>query len=128
MRVKHSVASRRRKKKVLKLARGWWGERSKRYRRAIETLRRARVYAYRDRKQKKREFRSLWIVRINASVREQGLTYHEFIHKLKEKNIILSRDMLAMLASEEPAVFRKLVEVVKEKEGESITSAEEESK
>jgi len=114
MKVKHSVASRRRKKKVLKNARGWWGERSRKYRRAVETLRRAWSYAYRDRRQKKRVFRSLWISRINAGVREEGLTYHEFINKLKKKNILLSRDMLAKLASEEPSAFKRLVEIVKE--------------
>ncbi|MCM8774036.1 MAG: 50S ribosomal protein L20 [Candidatus Omnitrophica bacterium] len=113
MRTKHGVATRRRRKKVLKLAKGYWGKRSKHYRRAIETVRRAGVYAYRDRRAKKREFRSLWITRINAATRERGLSYRIFIHKLKEKNILISRDILAKIASEYPEVFDKIVEVAK---------------
>lgn len=113
MKTKRSVAGRKRRKKVLKLAKGYWGERSKRYRRAIESTRRALAYAYRDRRTKKREFRSLWIIRINAAVRNRGLTYRAFISGLKNKNILLSRDTLAQLASEEPGAFDKLVEIVK---------------
>ncbi|MCM8823996.1 MAG: 50S ribosomal protein L20 [Candidatus Omnitrophica bacterium] len=113
MRTKHGVATRRRRKKVLKLAKGYWGKRSKHYRRAIETVRRAGVYAYRDRRVKKREFRSLWITRINAATRERGVPYRIFIHKLKEKNILISRDILAKIASEYPEVFDKIVEVAK---------------
>ena len=113
MRVKHSTARKKRVKKVLKLAKGYWGKRSKIYRRAIETVKRALVYSYRDRRRKKREFRALWIKRINAAVRERGLTYRDFIHLLKEENIKLSRDMLAKLAAEYPSVFDKIVEEVK---------------
>jgi large subunit ribosomal protein L20 len=115
MRTKHSPAARKRKKKVLKLAQGYRSKRSKVYRRAQETVRRALRYAYRDRKQKKREFRSLWVIRINAAVRERGLTYNQFIHGLKENNISLSRDILAHLAAEEPTVFDKLIAAVKGK-------------
>jgi large subunit ribosomal protein L20 len=115
MRVKHHVASRARKKKTLKLAKGYWGRRSKHYRRAIETVRRALVYAYRDRRVRKREFRSLWITRINAATRDRGIPYREFMHSLKEKNIILSRDILAKIAAESPEVFDKIVEVAKTK-------------
>ena len=110
MKVKHAVASRKRKKKVLKAAKGFWGERSKIFRRAIETLRRAYVYAYRDRRVKKREFRALWITRINAAIRERGYTYRGFIAALKQKKVILSRDVLAKLAAEHPDVFDKVVE------------------
>jgi large subunit ribosomal protein L20 len=113
MRVKHHVATRARHKKILKLAKGYWGKRSKHYRRAIETVRRALVYSYRDRRNKKREFRALWITRINAAARNHGIPYREFIHKLKEKNILLSRDMLAKVAAEYPEVFDKIVEEVK---------------
>jgi len=113
MRVKHAVAARKRKKKVLKAAKGYWGERSKKYRRAIETLRRAYAYAYRDRRTKKRNFRSLWITRINAAVTERGLSYRKFIHALSEKKIMLSRDVLAKIAAEHPDVFDKIVEKVK---------------
>lgn len=115
MKTKHSTARKKRKKKVLALAKGYWGKRSKVYRRAQETVRRALVYAYRDRRRKKREFRSLWITRINAAARARGLTYREFIYGLKEANIALSRDILAHLAAEEPQVFDKLVEIVKSK-------------
>jgi len=113
MKVKHSVAAKKRKKKVLKLTKGYWGRRSKVYRRAREFSRRALVYAYRDRRAKKREFRSLWITRINAAARNRGLTYREFIAGLKKKNILLSRNILAQIASEEPLVFDKLTEIVK---------------
>jgi len=113
MRVKHAPATRRRKKKVLKQARGYWGDRSRKYRRAVETLRRAYVYAYRDRRVKKREFRSLWINRLNAAARLRGLTYNKLMHQLKEKNILFSRDVLAQIAAEHPQLFDKIVEAIK---------------
>lgn len=113
MKVRQAPASRSRKKKVLKMAKGYWGERSKRYRRAIETVRRALAYAFRDRKAKKREFRRLWITRINAVAREKGSSYRELIHLFKTKNIILTRDMLAKIAAEYPAVFDKVYEAAK---------------
>ena len=113
MKVRHSAAARRRKKKVLELAKGYKGERSKQHRRAVETLRRAGAFAYRDRRAKKREFRSLWIVRINAAVRERGLSYREFISRLKEKNVLLSRDILAKIAAEFPEVFDRIAETAK---------------
>ncbi|MDD5194531.1 MAG: 50S ribosomal protein L20 [Candidatus Omnitrophica bacterium] len=115
MRVTHGVASKRRHKKVLKRAKGYWGKRSKIYRRAIETVRRALVYGYRDRRARRREFRSLWITRLNAAARERGLSYRELIHGLKVKNINLSRDILAKIAAEYPEAFDKIVEVVKNK-------------
>jgi large subunit ribosomal protein L20 len=110
--VKHAVASRKRKKKVLEEAKGYWGERSKKYRRAIETLRRAYNYAYRDRRTKKRVFRSLWITRINAALSGEEISYRHFINGLKKKEIILSRDILAKIAAEHPEVFSKIVETV----------------
>ncbi|MDD5585155.1 MAG: 50S ribosomal protein L20, partial [Candidatus Omnitrophica bacterium] len=110
MRVTHGVASKKRHKKVLKRAKGYWGKRSKLYRRAVETVRRALVYGYRDRRAKKREFRSLWITRLNAASRERGLTYRELIHGLKLKKIALSRDVLAKIAAEYPETFDKIVE------------------
>ena len=111
MKVKTSVSSHKRKKKVLKAAKGYWGLRSKTYRRAIETLRRAYAFAYRHRRTKKREFRSLWIVRINAALDNTGISYRQFIHSLSEKNIPLSRDILAKLAAEHEEVFEKIVEM-----------------
>lgn len=113
MKVKHAVSSRKRKKKVLQEAKGYWGDRSRKYRRAIETLRRAYAYSYRDRRNKKRVFRSLWINRINAAVKERGMSYRKFIHALKENNILLSRDILARLAAEKPEVFGHIVDKVK---------------
>lgn len=113
MKAKNAVASRKRKKKVLKQAKGFWGDRSKQYRRARETTRRALAYAYRDRRNKKRVFRSLWIVRINAAAKERGISYREFISGLKKKDILLSRDILAQIAVEDPQAFDALVEAVK---------------
>jgi len=113
MRVKHAAAAKRRKKGILEAAKGYWGDRSRKYRRALETVRRARVYAYRDRRNKKREFRSLWIVRLNAAAQSKGMTYRDLIFRLKSKNILFSRDILAKIAAEYPAAFDKIVEVVK---------------
>jgi large subunit ribosomal protein L20 len=105
----NNVARKKRVKKVLKQAKGARGRRSTNYRRAKETVQKGLAYAYRDRRNKKREFRSLWITRINAAVRERGLTYGEFTDYLKKNNIQLSRDMLSRLAIEEPKVIDRLV-------------------
>ena len=113
MKVNSAVASRKRKKKVLKSAKGYWGKRSTNYRRAIETLRRAYAFAYRHRRTKKREFRSLWITRINAALEGMDLSYSKFINALIKKKIILSRDILAKIAAEHPEIFAKIVETVK---------------
>ncbi len=113
MKTKNAVASRKRRKKVLKETRGYWGERSNHYRRAIETLRRAYAFAYRDRRTKKREFRSLWITRLNAAASQRGVPYREFINALKKKKSLLSRDILAKIAAEYPEVFDKIVETIK---------------
>ncbi len=113
MRARSPVTSRKRKKKVLEQAKGYWGRRSTNYRRAAETVRRAHAYAYNHRRRKKREFRSLWITRLNAAARERGIPYREFICRLKEENIFLSRNVLALIASENPEVFDKIVDAVK---------------
>jgi large subunit ribosomal protein L20 len=113
MKTAHSPAAKKRKKKTLKAAKGYWGQRSKNLRRATESVRRALAYAYRDRRNKKRDFRALWITRINAALKAQGFSYREFISSLKKKNILLSRDILAQLASEEPDAFKELVEFVR---------------
>jgi large subunit ribosomal protein L20 len=113
MRVKHQPAGHARKKKILGRAKGYWGKRSKHVRRAIETVRRALVYATRDRRVRRREFRSLWISRINAAARQRNTNYRELMYGLKKSNIILSRDMLAKIAAEQPQVFDKIVEAVK---------------
>lgn len=106
---KHSAATRKRKKKVLKQAKGFWGDRSKQFQQARRALMHALVYAYRDRKVRKREFRSLWIARINAACRQDGITYSAFIAGLKKANIALDRKILADVAIKDPAVFKKLV-------------------
>ena len=111
----HSVARKKRVKKILDQAKGARGRRSKNYRRAKETVIKGMSYAYRDRRNRKRDFRRLWITRINAAVRERGIKYSEFQNGLKENDILLSRDVLSQLAIEEPEVISKLVEVVKGK-------------
>ncbi len=111
--IKHSVATKRRKKRVLKKAKGYWGDRSKQFEQARRTLMHAMVYAYRDRKVKKRDFRKLWIVRINAACREAGITYSRFMSGLKKAKIDLDRKILADLAVNNSKAFKKLVEMVK---------------
>ncbi|MCX5703643.1 MAG: 50S ribosomal protein L20 [Candidatus Omnitrophica bacterium] len=111
--IKHSAATRRRKKRVLKQAKGFWGDRSKQYQQARRALMHALVYAYRDRRNKKREFRSLWIVRINAACRAQGITYSNFMQGLKKAKISLDRKILADLAVKDNQAFKKLIELIK---------------
>lgn len=110
---KHSVATRRRKKRVLKQAKGFWGDRSKQYQQAKRVLMHALKYAYRDRRNKKREIRSLWIARINAACREVGITYSAFMSGLKKSKINLDRKILADLAVRDNHAFKKLVDAVK---------------
>jgi large subunit ribosomal protein L20 len=110
-RVTHSPATRHRKKKVLKAAKGYWGDRSKRYKHARGTVERGMVFAYRDRKVRKREFRALWITRINAACRQYDLTYSRFINGLMKAKVALDRKMLADIAVRDPKAFEKLVEI-----------------
>lgn len=109
-RVKRGVTTHARHKKVVKLAKGYRGRASTNFRIAIEKVEKGLRYAYRDRKAKKREFRALWIVRINAGVREHGLTYARFMNGLKRAGIELDRKQLAELAATEPAAFKALVD------------------
>ncbi len=102
-----------RRKKILDQAKGFWGAKRKNYRSAKESVERAMVYAYRDRRNRKRDFRTLWNVRINAAVREFGMSYSLFMHNLKKANILLNRKMLANLAASEPDIFRAIVEKAK---------------
>ena len=106
-----SIAARRHRK-ILKQARGYKNSRSRRIRTAKEAVDRSLVYAYTGRKQKKRDFRQLWQIRIGAAVKELGLSYSRFMHSLKIKGITLNRKMLAELAATQPADFAKLVEHV----------------
>ena len=114
VRVKRGKTAHRRRKNLLKHTKGFrWGRKSK-YRLAKEALLHAWKYAYRDRRTKKREFRKLWQIQINAACREQGLSYSRFIHVLKQKKIGLDRKILADLAKSHPNIFKKIVEKTKE--------------
>lgn len=110
MRVKRGTKARQRRNKVLKLAKGFRGGRSKLFRTAADSVDKALMYAYRDRKQKKRDFRRLWIARINAGARMNGLSYSKLIHGLKLANIELDRKVLAELAVSDPAGFAAIAE------------------
>ena len=112
-RVKHAVATRRHKKRVMKAAEGQWGGRSRFYRRAKESVAKGMMYSYRDRKARKRNFRALWIIRINAACRECGITYSHFMEGLKKAKIVLNRKILAELAVSDKKAFEKLVEAIK---------------
>ncbi len=107
------VASRARRKNALKLAKGYYGRRKNVWTVAKNAIEKGLVYAYRDRKQKKREFRSLWIQRINAGVRQFGLSYSAFMGKLAKTDIALNRKALADLAANNPEAFKAIVEKVK---------------
>lgn len=109
----NAVASRRRRKKIMNLAKGYWGSRSKVYTVAKNTVEKGLQYAFRDRKVKKREFRGLWIQRINAATREHGMSYSQFIGKIAAKNIGLNRKVLADLAMNDPKAFAAIVDAVK---------------
>ena len=113
-RVKRGVAAHARHKKVLKLSSGFRGRSSTCFRMAVERLEKGLQYAYRDRKARKRDFRAIWIQRINAAVREQGLTYARFINGLKLAGIELDRKQLSELAISEPAVFTTILDQAKD--------------
>lgn len=112
-RVKRGVTSHAKHKKVLKAAKGYYGRRKNVYRAAVQAVEKAGQYAYRDRRRKKRNFRSLWIQRINAATRELGLTYGRFIDGLGKAGVAVDRKILADLAVREPQAFASLVEKAK---------------
>ena len=114
-RAKRGTKGRARHKKIMKLAKGNVGGRRKQYRQARETVEKGLTYAYRDRRVKKREFRSLWIVRINAAARQVGITYRELIHGLKLGGVLIDRKMLADLAMHDPQGFGAIAELAKSK-------------
>jgi large subunit ribosomal protein L20 len=113
-RASNAVARKRRKKKVLKQAKGYYGRKHSSYRFANEQLMRSGAYAFRDRRARKRDFRRLWITRINAAVRREGMSYSEFIHGLDEAGIEVNRKMLAEIAVSDPDGFRRFVELARE--------------
>ena len=108
-RANSSVPRHRRHRKVVKQATGYYGARSRNFKAAKDAVEKAGLYAYRDRRQKKRQFRRLWIIRINAAARQNGLSYSQFIAKMKAKEVDLDRKVLADLAMNEPEAFKELV-------------------
>ena len=112
-RAKGGFKTRRRRKKILEMAKGYYGAKSRLYRIATEAVDKAMQYAYRDRRNKKREFHSLWIIRTNAALRAMGMTYSQFMAGLKKANIALNRKTLADMAYNDPAAFNELAEKIK---------------
>ena len=112
-RVKRGVTARARHKKILKAAKGYYGARSRTYRVAVQAVTKAGQYAYRDRRQKKRQFRQLWVVRINAAARQNGLSYSRFICGLKKASVEIDRKILANIAVYDKSTFAVLVEKAK---------------
>ncbi|MBM4399449.1 MAG: 50S ribosomal protein L20 [Candidatus Cloacimonetes bacterium] len=112
-RATNNVAAKKRHKKYLKAAKGYWGARSKTYKIARQTVEKGLTYAFRDRKAKKRDFRRLWIVRINAACRMNDISYSRFIDGLHKSNVEINRKVLAHLAWHDASAFAKLVEIVK---------------
>jgi large subunit ribosomal protein L20 len=113
-RATNAVARRKRRKKVLGQAKGYWGRKHSSYRFANEQLMRSGAYAYRDRRTRKRDFRRLWITRINAAARKEGMTYSEFIHGLDQAGVEVNRKMLADIAVRDPEAFRRFAELARE--------------
>ena len=114
-RIKGAVNAHKKRRKVMKLAKGYWGAKSKQYRAATEQVARSLRYAYEGRKLRKRDFRRLWITRINAAARMNGLSYSKFMYGLKSADIQLDRKILADMAVNDPAGFAKLAETAKSK-------------
>jgi len=113
MRAKSVVYTRQRKKKTLRLAKGYYATKKNRWRMVIQQVEKSLVYAYNDRKDRKGTFRSMWIVRLNAAVREEGMSYNRFISGLKKANVIIDRKMLADIAVNDNATFKQLVAIAK---------------
>ena len=113
-RVKRSVAARKKRRKVLEQAKGYWGLKSTNYRYAKEQVEHSLAYAYRDRKNRKREFRSLWIQRINAAARQEGMSYSQLMHGLRLAEVELDRKVLADIAVRDPETFRRFAETARE--------------
>ena len=113
-RVKRSVHARKKRRATLKQAKGYWGRKKSSYRFAKEQVQRSGVYAYRDRRNRKRDFRRLWIIRINAAARREGLSYSQLMHGLKEAGVEVNRKMLADIAVHDREAFRRFVELARE--------------
>ena len=126
-RVKGNVAAQRRKRKYIKAAKGQFGHRKSRYIQARRSVIKGLTYAFRDRKVKKREFRSLWIIRINAACRESGISYSRFIKGLNDAKIEINRKVIADLAINSPAAFKRLVKIAKEGKVEAEAEVQKET-
>ncbi len=113
MRVKGGTRTRQRHKKILRQTKGYWGTRRRLFRRANEAWMKAQVYAYRDRRNRRRDLRRLWITRINAAARQNDITYSRFIHGLKQAGVELNRKMLADIAVRDPETFAQIAQVAK---------------
>ena len=113
-RATNAVSRRKRRKKALKQAKGYWGRKHSSYRFANEQLMRSGAYAYRDRRNRKRDFRRLWITRINAAARQEGMSYSQLIHGLDEAGVEVNRKMLADIAVNDPEGFRRFVDLARE--------------
>lgn len=111
-RVKSGITTKRKHKRVLKLAKGYWMTRRKQFKKAKEAILHAGEYAFSGRKMKKRDFRKLWIIRLNAAVRKLGINYSKFVNRLKRKKVAIDRKILAQIAVEYPKIFNKIVEYV----------------
>ena len=114
VRVRSTITAHKRKKRVLKKAKGQFGHKSRRYQQAKRSIIKGMTYAYRDRKVRKRDFKGLWIVRINAACKESGISYSRFMNGLKKANVDIDRKALSDLAVSSPSVFKKLVKLSKE--------------
>lgn len=113
VRIKAAIPRKKGRKRVLKQAKGQFGRRKNNYTQAIRSVIKGMVYSYRDRKVKKREYRALWIIRINAACREEGISYSRFINGLVNANVAINRKVLADIAVTDPAAFSKIVEIAK---------------
>ena len=113
-RVKRSVPARKKRRATLKAAKGYWGRKKSSYRFAKEQVQRSGAYAYRDRRVRKRDFRRLWIIRINAAARREGISYSQLMHGLKEAGVEVNRKMLAEIAVNDRDAFRRFVELARE--------------
>ena len=113
VRIKNSIARRQGRKRVLRKAKGQFGHRKTRYKQALRSVIKGMAYAYRDRKVKKREYRALWVVRLNAACREEGIAYSRFINGLKNANVVINRKVMADLTISDPIGFSALVALAK---------------
>jgi len=124
MRIKYSVPRNKRKKKIFKLAKGYYGDKSRRLRMATQQVKKSLIHAYVDRKDKKGNMRSMWIMRLNAAVREHGMSYSRFVDGLTKSEISLNRKMLSEMAIKDPNSFKQLVELARKAAGTQLPKAD----